>query len=203
MFLESRNLFFSFLQDDAYILFLRSHETIFFLKWFFSLFFVDKNHEAFLFLGDQGSFFKPRVVIFRSTRKTKNGSNTWKKNVGILRIVKDMRKAYWREELREKRRKTSISKRVCTHVVETRKSNMWDCTVEMRIKRQKKKKKGKRGEMGKNVSRESRIGVACPVVLLYFSFETWPEVCVCVRARAYVYMHVYSGSIFLARTEGA
>lgn len=53
-------------------------------------------------------------------------------------------------------------------------------------KKTKKKKKGKRGEMGKNVSRESRIGVACPVVLLYFSFETWPEVCVCVRARARV-----------------
>lgn len=41
--------------------------------------------------------------------------------------------------------------------------------------------------MGKNVSRESRIGVACPVVLLYFSFETRSEVCVCVC----VYMRMY------------
>lgn len=39
--------------------------------------------------------------------------------------------------------------------------------------------------MGKNVSRESRIGVACPVVLLYFSFETRPEVCVYICVRVY------------------
>lgn len=63
----------------------------------------------------------------------------------------------------------------------------------------KKTKKKKKGGMGKNVSRESRIGVACPVVLLYFSFETRPEAYGCVYICAYVCMHVYSGSIFLAR----
>lgn len=58
-------------------------------------------------------------------------------------------------------------------------------------KKTKKKKRGKRREMGKNVSRESRIGVACPVVLLYFSFETRSEVCVCVYICTYI-PEVYS-----------
>lgn len=45
--------------------------------------------------------------------------------------------------------------------------------------------------MGKNVSRESRIGVACPVVLLYFSFETRSEVCVCVCICVCIYARIF------------
>ena len=119
-------------------------KRLFFLKVRFFFSFVDKNHKAFLSLGDQEVFFSLNLVSLFFDRKTKNGSNTWKKTWGErYEWVKDVQKAYWREELREKRRKTSISKRLCTRVVETRKSNMWDCTVEMRIKRQKKKKEKK------------------------------------------------------------
>ena len=56
----------------------------------------------------------------------------------------------------------------------------------MRIKKAKKRNEREKKKNKKNVSRQSRIGVACPVVLLYFSLGTRPgsvrvHVCACTE----------------------